>query len=325
MRVSVLICTWNRAALLDQTLTHIARLHIPAGVDWEVLVVNNRCTDSTDEVLARHAALLPLRRLYEPEAGKSFAANLAVERSRGELLLWTDDDVLVDPGWLQAYVTAARQRPEMTFFGGAIAPLFVIEPPPWLRRNLSVFGVVYGLKDPCPDGQAINREVPPFGANMAMRRCAFDRVRFNTLLGPSGNSRICGEETQLIHDLQDGGHRGVWVGTARVQHYTPPGRLTRKYIWDYWFGMGQTDARMNFGKEFPLWSGIPRWVVRQYVAACLAQKLWAPLGGRRWAHAYCRAAKMRGIISEWRRLAGAEPLPRERASTVHPTLETQIH
>ena len=60
-RVTVAICTWNRADLLDRTLAQMHRLWIPEGVTWELLVVNNNCTDHTDEVINRHAAALPLR------------------------------------------------------------------------------------------------------------------------------------------------------------------------------------------------------------------------------------------------------------------------
>src|ERR1700676_1787445 len=108
MRITVAICTWNRAKLLDQTLTQMRELRIPVGVEWELLVVNNNCTDDTDAVLGRHAAHLPLQRLFQPRQGKSYAANLAVERSRGALIVWTDDDVLVDPNWLAEYVKAAE-------------------------------------------------------------------------------------------------------------------------------------------------------------------------------------------------------------------------
>jgi glucosyl-dolichyl phosphate glucuronosyltransferase len=70
MFVSVAVCTWNRASLLDRTLQQMRRLQIPAGVGWELLVVNNRCTDETDAVLAAHGNVLPIRRLYEPETAR---------------------------------------------------------------------------------------------------------------------------------------------------------------------------------------------------------------------------------------------------------------
>jgi hypothetical protein len=173
------------------------------------------------------------------------------------------------------------------------------------------------MMKPRPAGQVISRrDVPPVGGNMAMRREVFEDARFNTFLGPCGNTRVCGEETELIHDLQDAGHQGVWV-PAQVHHYTPPGRITKKHIWAYWVGMGRTDARMNFRRDYALLGGVPRWAVRQYVTARLAMHLWAPLAGPRWARALCRTAKMHGIISEWRRLAAGRPTAPELEPVDH--------
>ena len=85
MHVTVAICTWNRARLLDQTLTGLHALRIPEGITWELLVVNNRSTDDTDAVISRHADTLRLRRLCEPKQGLSNARNCAVRAARGDL------------------------------------------------------------------------------------------------------------------------------------------------------------------------------------------------------------------------------------------------
>src|SRR4051812_23825906 len=97
MRFSIAICTWNRARLLGQTLESMRALQVPAGVHWEFLVAKTRCTDETDEVIRRHAGHLPVRRLFEPKQGHSNARNCAVDAADGDLLIWTDDDVLVRP------------------------------------------------------------------------------------------------------------------------------------------------------------------------------------------------------------------------------------
>src|SRR3970040_3346 len=135
MRLTVAICTWNRSHILDQALTEMHGLDVPSGVEWELLVVNNNCTDNTDEVIDRHTRFLPIRRLHEPTPGKSHALNRAVGESRGEYILWTDDDVLVNRSWMVAYVEAFRRNPEAAFFGGPIEPLFVGSMPPWLDRT----------------------------------------------------------------------------------------------------------------------------------------------------------------------------------------------
>jgi len=76
--ITVAICTWNRARLLDQTLNHMRNLQIPPDVDWELLVVNNNCTDQTDTVIERYEGDLPIRRLFEARPGLSHARNRAL-------------------------------------------------------------------------------------------------------------------------------------------------------------------------------------------------------------------------------------------------------
>ena len=82
MIVTVAICTWNRAKLLDRTLTQMHQLRIPADVEWELLIVNNNCTDETDPIIARHETALPIRRLFEPNPGLSNARNCAVDKRK---------------------------------------------------------------------------------------------------------------------------------------------------------------------------------------------------------------------------------------------------
>jgi glycosyltransferase involved in cell wall biosynthesis len=82
--------------LLDKTFERMRELRAPTGVEWELLVVNNNCTDETDAVIERHRPHLPLTRLFEPKQGLSNARNSAIEHARGRFLVWTDDDVLVN-------------------------------------------------------------------------------------------------------------------------------------------------------------------------------------------------------------------------------------
>src|SRR6266511_1998288 len=163
MLVSVAICTWNRARLLDLTLAELRRLRVPEGVEWELLVVNNNSPDDTAAVVARHAPHLPLRALTELRQGLSHARNAAVTAARGDLVLFTDDDVLVDPEWLAGYVAAARRWPDAAYFGGLIAPFYERRPPAWVEANLGcLFGMLV-LRDFGPHPAPSAEEPHPFG------------------------------------------------------------------------------------------------------------------------------------------------------------------
>ena len=122
-RLSVAICTWNRCNSLRQTLEGFTGLAVPAATDWEILVVNNNCTDQTDQVIQAYEDRLPVRRAFEPRPGLSHARNRAIAQATGDYILWTDDAVTVSPNWLVSYVDAFRRWPDAALFGGPIQPL----------------------------------------------------------------------------------------------------------------------------------------------------------------------------------------------------------
>jgi glycosyltransferase involved in cell wall biosynthesis len=302
MKVSVAICTWNRAELLDQTLSHLRLLRIPEGIEWELLVVNNNCTDGTDGILKKYSGEMPLRRLFEPKQGLSNARNCAVANATGELLLWTDDDVLVDPEWMSSYVAGIRRFPEASFFGGTVEPWFAVEPPSWIREHLPRIAGTYAIRDLGDEVRPLAANEVPYGANMAFRLQALRGMDFNPRLGRIGAGMLSGDETDLIARLRQMGHQGVWIGTARVKHYIPQERMTKQYVWAYYHGISQTMFRQQ-----PVWEGTtllgaPRWAIRKYWEAQMKALLFAPFHGSKWIQAYLDTAYYRGIIDAFREL-----------------------
>ncbi len=301
MHVTVAICTWNRARLLTQTLTRMRDLRLPDGTTWELLIVNNNCTDDTDAVIARHSDSLPLRRLHEPAQGLSNARNCAVAAAQGDLLLWTDDDVLVDPDWITEYVTAVNRFPQAGYFGGTVDPWFAYDPPRWVLTNLDRLDGPFALRRLGPEVRPLTRTEQVFGANMAFRTRLMKDFRFNASLGRIGKEMLSGEETELVTRLQAAGWSGVWVGSARVRHYIPAERLTSAYVWKFFHGIGRTNQRrFPSDPSCPKLFGVPRWVLRRYVANRLRSLLLAPSCGARWLDSYIQAAVSRGVLDECR-------------------------
>ena len=279
MDVTVAICTWNRAELLDQTLRQMRHLRIPEGVEWELLVVNNNCTDHTDEVIARYADALPIRRLFEPRPGKSNAANLAIEQADGDLILWTDDDVLVEPDWLVEYVNVA-QRGWRQIISVERSPRFMpISRPVGLRRNAILLGPIYATYQFGDVVRPLKVSEFPFGANMAIRRKHLGLMRFQSELGPCGDNQVRGEETVLLENFNRAGLLGVYVGTARVRHYIPPRRMTKQYLRNWYRGYGRTMIRIEGQPAGRYLFGCPAWAIRIYGQELLKSLLFAPFKG----------------------------------------------
>ena len=261
MHVDIAICTWNRAALLDQTLASMRELVIPAGIEWQVLVVNNHCTDDTDQVLAKHADDLPLRRLWEPNLGKSNALNTAIDTIEGELILWTDDDVLVNPDWLGAHVDAANRYPDASFFGGPIEPWFETGPPLWVTTVWNQIALAFATRDFGNDEFKLSAATLPFGANLAIRADVQRRFRYNRRLGRVGPTEVRGEETVILKQLLAAGYGGYWIPQARLRHFIPNERISLEYLERFFYGIGQTSSldEEDFSGWFQLLLRLQHW------------------------------------------------------------------
>lgn len=327
MKVTVAICTWNRSKLLDQTLAQMHKLRIPEGVEWELLVVNNNCTDDTDAVLIRHTESLPLLRLFEPKQGHSNARNCAAAAAQGELILWTDDDVLVEPDWLECYVRVAAEYPGASFFGGIVEPWFAVPPPGWIMRNIAVLRDVYALRHYGVSSRSFADDEYPVGANMAMRREVLKCCLFNPHLGRIGSDITGGDELQFLKALEQKGHQGVWVPRAKVRHYIPADHLTRKYVRDWQRGCGRTFIRQHPDACSPRLFGLPRWMLRHYLQFTVLAFLLTPFGGRYWLKAFLAASHSHGMLKEsWlNRRGGADRVTSSSAvdSVLEPQMDTR--
>jgi glycosyltransferase involved in cell wall biosynthesis len=225
--VSVVICTWNRARLLGQTLETFLRLRVPEGVTWELLVVNNNCTDETDEVVARYADRLPLVLCHEPRPGKSNACNHAIARARGDYLLWTDDDVVVPPDWMEALLQAFEEQQAHLVFG-KVLPWWETEPPPWYSDR---FAGMFALLDYGPEPFVVtDRAKQPYGVNMATRREVFRELGgFVHEVGMLGNTGGGCEDLEIFYRVMGCGLRVAYTPAAVIHHFIPRQRCTKAF------------------------------------------------------------------------------------------------
>lgn len=297
MLLTTAIVTWNRAPLLEQTLAGLERLVRPEQVDWEVVVVCNACTDRTPEVLESFRGRLPLVVAEEPVLGVSRARNRAVHVGRGDYYVWTDDDVLVGPGWLACYLEAFRRHPEVALFGGPIEAWFEGAPPAWLLEGITVVRSAYAVCDLGQDeGPLAATTGLPFGANYAVRGDVQRKVAYDVSVGYRGARRVSGEETTLMRViLRD--YPGLWVPSARVRHHVGRERQTLSYLSRYYFGQGQLIAghlRRRWSNDFPL--------IASYSTRCLYAWLrfawWRVVGGPgQWLDRFRTACRCAGIVA----------------------------
>ncbi len=252
MKISVAICTRDRASMLQRALQSLVACRAAhAAGDWEVLVVDNASSDATPTIVAQFRDLLPIRYARESQPGLSNARNRAVHEAHGEWIAWLDDDVTVDAGWLRAYADAIARHPDATAFGGPIAVHLEGNPPRWLSSGLARVEDAYaGRSAEQFRGQFFVRGEKPYGANFALRRAAALSTPFDPRLGRHPlRPFMGGEETEVIRAILTKG-TGWWVPEAHVRHHIDTNRQSAWYLTRYYLCSGRSDARG--------WKALPR-------------------------------------------------------------------
>lgn len=234
MDASIIICTYNRAESLQDTLEALRALSVPSSRHWEVIVVDNNSKDNTRQAVGEVQRDWPLLRYeFEPRQGLSHARNHGIGCAHGEVILFTDDDVLPESDWLETTL-AGLEKYQADACGGFIAPIWETPPPAWLTERF--YGFLAVRTDRSDDYMITEPSQAPFGANMAFHKSVFDRVGlFDVRRGRQGNVLAGGEDIELFERVLAAGLRAVFLGQSRVHHKVEAYRCTKRYLrrWRY--------------------------------------------------------------------------------------------
>jgi glycosyltransferase involved in cell wall biosynthesis len=306
MKFSVVIPTFNGAKELPETLASLAALTTSA--EWELLVVDNNSTDRTPEVVTEAARSFPveLRYVFEPEQGRSAALNAGIRQARGEIIATTDDDVRVQPDWLDSAAEALATL-ECDYVGGKALPIWRAPKPPWIPNHGGRQWAVIALLDFGPEPIPYFRDPHrvPIGVNMAFRRDAFERAGlWSTRVGRKKGTLLGQEVREWALRAHSAGLRGYYVPDMVIRHVVHSNRLNKRYFrrWYYWNGVSRAlmyrDAWIDMEvpeertldySRVPHLLGVPRFYyrkvlseARRLVASVLRREPAAALNAELW-------------------------------------------
>ncbi len=216
--VSVVVCTRDRSEALRQCLDSLLTCQ-PAAA--EIVVVDNASrTDDTRRMLEQDYP--SVRYVFEPRPGLSIARNRGIAESRGEIVAWTDDDVIVTPEWIGRLLDAFTS-PEVMCVTGLVLPAELRTESQWIfERELSGFG--RGYKRRVFDSAFLRERTdgaPVWnigaGANMAVHRRAFEQLGgYDERLGAGAAG--CSEDTEFWYRVIAAGWHCHYDPHAVVYH-----------------------------------------------------------------------------------------------------------
>lgn len=230
--ISVIICTYNRERYIFNVLKSIADGDLPHS-KYEIVLVDNNCGDNTRGECERFTAAYPdirLRYIVETNQGLSYARNCGIRNSEGDILVYVDDDALVNRQYLSTYADFFAHNTAVAAAGGPILPRYDgCEEPSWMShytRQLITGKLFLGQNErPFPPNAF------PGGGNAAYRKEVFDKVGlFNVELGRKGDSLVGAEEKDLFDKMTTLGMSFHYLPTAILYHLIPPKKLTQDYF-----------------------------------------------------------------------------------------------
>jgi len=239
--ISIVLCTYNRAAFIRDALTTLFSAVRASGYTVEIIVVNNASTDTTDDVVACLISENPDVTVFlvcEPRQGLSHARNTGIISSRGDIVCFLDDDVLIPEGWLSGLLDAFSLGESIGCVAGRIELSWPdVSRPSWLdSRCLRLYGAFsHGEASfVLPYGQDF------FGGNVALTRKAVETVGlFDAELGRKEGSLMSGEDTDYSRRLWENGFSIAYSPEGFIYHRVQPERL--KFLWvarrTFWAGV----------------------------------------------------------------------------------------
>lgn len=229
--LTAIICTYNRAKYIGNLLESIAENDLPKN-EYEVLLVDNNCTDNTRAICEAFAAAhedVNFRYVVEPEQGLSAARNKGIKEAKGDLIVYIDDDALIDKDYLRIYAEWLATHPQTMACGGPIEPLYETAEPSWMTpytKALLTAWMNYGDKvREYPNGRY------PGGGNAAYRKEVFEKVGlFNTALGRKGGNLMGSEEKDVFDKMHAMGMQILYLPTPVLHHIIPQAKLESDYF-----------------------------------------------------------------------------------------------
>lgn len=270
MKLSIITPTYNRPAWLEKTIKCILAQNIE-GLDIEYIIVDNNCTDNTKLLIEKYIKSNPhknlkIKYLFEKRQGINFARNSGIEASKGDYILFLDDDITVEQNFLFEYAKVIKKYPDYSIFGSRTKiklPKFKL--PAWLAvqgsyaRGMIVSSVELGSENKviCFD----ENNIMPVGGNMVIKRELFEKYgMFRTDLGLKGKKLLPGSEYELFFRFAENEKHWVYAAYAVAYHPIKTEQAQKHYFRKRLYNVGRVTYRIHdFESKYRIF-GLPLYI-----------------------------------------------------------------
>ncbi|MEA5573959.1 glycosyltransferase family 2 protein [Calothrix sp. UHCC 0171] len=247
MKISIIIPTYNRVQTLRLTIDSFLRQSYDKSL-YEIIISNNNSTDSTEELVSNYIKEYPNRIKYirESRQGVHFARNSAAKIADGEILYFTDDDMIADRNLLTEIVKVFQFEPKIASVTGRILPRWEVNPPEWILQLC--YNGLLSLNNPPEDFIISSQDCNVYSCHQAI----LSHVFFKS--GGFNPENTAGEwigdgETGLNIKIKELGYKFGYNGASIIYHIIPPQRMTQSYLNKRLANQGNCDSYTAYKKH----------------------------------------------------------------------------
>jgi glycosyltransferase involved in cell wall biosynthesis len=309
--VSVILCTHNpRADYLDRVLLALRKQTLPLE-HWELLLIDN----ASDESVAGRFDIgwQPNGRfIREEKLGLTPARLRGVAESVAEMIIFVDDDNVLDPDYLEQGLRIATAYPFLGTWGGQCVPEFEVEPIPDLTPYLFSLAIRTTERNLWTNVAGQWCEAYPFGAGLFVRRRVIDQARARTIacglrqkLDRTGDLLLSGGDHEINLTACDMGLGCGVFQPLKLTHLIPSRRLTAGYMLRLWYGHHYSNALLFSARGATPADPLPTKFKRFFWKARLRRYpypnrafVWAQMLGIHDGLQFCRHARASSSVSQ---------------------------
>lgn len=234
--ISVILCTYNGADKLPQTIKALAQQQVPPEIPWEIIFIDNNSSDNSSEIAtASWEALsekldVPFISLSETIPGKYYALNKGLRNAKFSYFIIVDDDNWLNPNYVAQAFKSIDGRPEIGAIGSRTEAAFEADNPRdqvWLNKKPERFAI----GEQGSDGDVTYRK-HLWGAGLVSRTELYLRIYDkypSFLIDYSTKNILVVEDTEYCLRLILRGFRLYYASELKLFHFVPNERLTKEY------------------------------------------------------------------------------------------------
>lgn len=246
--ISVIVCCYNSASRLENTLNHLFTQSVSDTVNWEIIVIDNNSTDNTAEtanqLYSNSGSSIPFKVIHESKPGLSNARKAGFDSSQFEFVLMVDDDNWLCPDYLSTVYQRLSQDQTIGMVGGLGIPKLEMEEPAWFNE----LAYCYATGPQSETGNS-GFTLELYGAGLALRMSALAKLEtagFRSLLSDRiGNTLMSGGDTELCHAFRIAGYKLYFDDSISFIHQLPAGRINWHYLRRLFYGFGMMKVAID--------------------------------------------------------------------------------